>query len=62
MAVNPGLYAQLYAETQYTEASRYVRLQPDYGGYYSGVLYDLVNIIKLNTDPETAAKVSRKWF
>jgi hypothetical protein len=55
-AVNPGLYAQLYAETQYTEASRYVRIQPDYGGYYSGVLYDLVNIIKLNTDPETAAK------
>ena len=54
--VNPGLYAQLYSETQYTEASRYVRLQPDYGGYYSGVLYDLVNIIKLNTDPETAAK------
>src|SRR4030095_5656615 len=66
-AVNPGLYSQLYAETQYTEASRYVRLQPDFGGYYSGVtstgtyyfsggLYDLVNIIKLNTDPETAAK------
>ena len=54
--VNPGLYAQLYAETQYTEASRYVRNQPDFGGYYSGVLYDLVNIIKLNTDPETAAK------
>lgn len=54
--VNPGLYAQLYSETQYTEASRYVRNQPDFGGYYSGVLYDLVNIIKLNTDPETAAK------
>src|SRR5436190_1165129 len=54
--VNPGLYAQLYSETQYTEASRYARLQPDFGGYYSGGLYDLVNIIKLNTDPETAAK------
>jgi hypothetical protein len=54
--VNPGLYAQLYSETQYTEASRYVRIQPDYGGYYSGALYDLVNIIKLNTNPETAAK------
>ena len=65
--VNPGLYAQLYSETQYTEASRYARLQPDFGGYYSGItstgtyyfsggLYDLVNIIKLNTDPETAAK------
>lgn len=56
--VNPGLYAQLYSETQYTELSRYARNQPDYGGYYSGVLYDLVNIIKLNTDPETAAKVA----
>ena len=57
-AVNPGLYAQLYAETQYTEASRYARIQPDFGGYYSGVMYDLVNIIKLNTDPETAEKSS----
>ena len=56
--VNPGLYAQLYSETQYTELSRYSRNQPDYGGYYSGVLYDLVNIIKLNTDPETSAKQS----
>ncbi len=55
-AVNPGLYAQLYAETQYTEASRYVRIQPDFGGYYEGPLYDLVNIIKYNTDPETSLK------
>jgi len=60
--VNPGLYAQLYSETQYTEASRYVRIQPDFAGYYSGVnyfsggMYDLVNIIKLNKDPETAGK------
>ena len=54
--VNPGLYAQLYSETQYTELSRYSRNQPDYGGYYSGVLYDLVNIIKYNTDPGTAVK------
>ncbi|HTH21017.1 MAG TPA: SusD/RagB family nutrient-binding outer membrane lipoprotein, partial [Nitrososphaeraceae archaeon] len=57
-AVNPGLYAQLYSETQYTEASRYQRIQPDYGGYYAGPLYDLVNIIQLNTDPATATKVS----
>ena len=55
-AVNPGLYAQLYAETQYTEASRYVRIQPDYGPYYQDALYDLVNIIKYNTDPETSGK------
>ena len=57
-AVNPGLYAQLYSETQYTEASRYVRIQPDFGPYYSSQLYDLVNIIKLNTNPETAAKAA----
>jgi len=56
--VNPGLYAQLYSETQYTEASRYVRIQPDFGGYYSGVLYDLVNIIKINSDPETSGKAA----
>ena len=37
-AVNPGLYAQLYSETQYTEASSYVRVQPDFGAYYSGAL------------------------
>lgn len=55
-SVTPGLYAQLYSETQYTEASRYARLLVDFGGYYSGPLYDLVNIIKYNTNPETAAK------
>ncbi len=56
--VNPGLYAQLYSETQYTEASRYTRNAPDFGGYYSGVGYDLVNIIKINSNPETAAKAA----
>ena len=54
--VNPGLYAQLYSETQYPEISRYSRNQTEFGGYYSGVLYDLVNIIKYNTDPDKAAK------
>jgi hypothetical protein len=54
----PGLYSQLFSETQYTEASRYARLQPDFGGYYSGVLYDLVNIIKFNSNSETAGKAS----
>src|SRR4030095_3200580 len=56
--VNPGLYAQLYSETQYTEASRYTRNQPDFGGYYSGVLYDLVNIIKINSNPESSGKAA----
>lgn len=51
-----GLYAQHYAETQYTEASRYARQQLDFSGYYSGVLFDLQNIINFNTNnPEKAA-------
>lgn len=56
--VNPGLYAQLYSETQYTEISRYQRIQPDFGVYYAGPLYDLVSIIKYNSNPETAGKAS----
>jgi hypothetical protein len=51
-----GLYAQHYAETQYTEASRYARQQLDFSTYYSGVLYDLENIILYNgTNPTKAA-------
>lgn len=51
-----GLYSQLYAETQYTEASRYAKTQGDFGGYYSGVLYDCQNIINFNnSNPESAA-------
>ena len=57
-SVVPGLYAQLYAETQYTDASRYSKQQPDFGGYYSGVLYDMVNIIKYNSNSETAGKAA----
>ncbi|TAL48957.1 MAG: SusD/RagB family nutrient-binding outer membrane lipoprotein [Chitinophagaceae bacterium] len=55
-SVTGGLYSQLYSETQYTEASRYTRLQVDFGGYYSGVLEDLVNIIDYNSNSETAGK------
>lgn len=55
-SVTPGLYAQHYSETQYTEASRYARTQADFGGYYSGVLYDCQNIINFNgTNPEKAS-------
>ena len=56
--VNPGLYAQLYSKQRIPKHQDMQEIQPDYGGYYSGVLYDLVNIIKLNSDAETAAKVS----
>jgi hypothetical protein len=55
-SVTLGLYSQLYSETQYTEASRYARTQADFGGYYSGVLYDCQNIINYNAaNPEKAA-------
>ncbi len=55
-SATPGLYSQIYSETQYTEASRYARVQADFSGYYSGVLYDCQNIIKFNSDAETAPK------
>lgn len=44
-----GLYAQLFSETQYTDASLYSLPQLDFGGEYSGVLYDLQNIININS-------------
>jgi hypothetical protein len=51
-----GLYAQYFAETQYTDASRYAKTTFNWDGFYSGVLYDLENIIKYNRDfPEIAA-------
>jgi hypothetical protein len=49
-----GLYAQLFSETQYTEASRYAKPTFNFDGYYSGPLYDLQNIINYNTDAATA--------
>jgi hypothetical protein len=55
-STTPGLYAQQYSETQYTEASRYAKQQLDFSGYYSGVLFDLQNIINFNTaNPAKAA-------
>ena len=48
-----GLYAQYFSETQYTETSLYALPQLDFAGNYSGSLYDLQNIINLNTgEPE----------
>lgn len=51
-----GLYAQYFSETQYTEASRYAKPTFNFDGYYTGVLYDLQNIINYNSDPATAGK------
>ena len=48
-----NLYAQLMAETQYTEVSRYDTEALNFSGFYTGPLADLQQIINLNTDPET---------
>ena len=50
-----GIYAQFFAETQYTDISRYARTTTNFDGFYSGVIYDLQNIINYNADPATAS-------
>lgn len=50
-----GIYAQYFSETQYTDVSRYARTTINFDGFYSGVIYDLQNIINYNSDPATAA-------
>jgi hypothetical protein len=49
----PALYAQYFSETQYPEKSLYVANLATSMGTYSGILYDLQNIIKTNTDAAT---------
>ena len=49
-----GLYCQYFAETQYTEASRYAKPTSNWDGYYAGNLKDLQSIIEYNEDPATA--------
>lgn len=48
-----GLYAQQFSETQYTEVSLYALPRLDFDGIYAGPLYDLQNIININTDDAT---------
>lgn len=53
-----GIYAQYWAETQYTDVSLYNTPQLDFEANYFGPLYDLQNIINKNSDPSTAAAYS----
>jgi hypothetical protein len=46
-------YCQFVSETQYSDFSCYSNNLASPGGAYSGVIYDLENIIKNNTDAET---------
>ena len=54
----PGYYAQYFAETQYPSASLYDLPIGEFSGFYSAYLYDLQNIINLNTDEATKATVT----
>ncbi|HKK44608.1 MAG TPA: SusD/RagB family nutrient-binding outer membrane lipoprotein, partial [Balneolaceae bacterium] len=51
--VDGTLYTQYFAETYYTDASRYSSQHYDFGGWYSGPLEDLQTIIDLNSNPDT---------
>ncbi|MCA6078216.1 SusD/RagB family nutrient-binding outer membrane lipoprotein [Fulvivirga sedimenti] len=46
-------YVQYLANSQYTSADTYQTVEWSYGGWYSGPLMDLNQIIKLNTDEDT---------
>lgn len=48
-----GLYCQFFSETQYPDFSCYALNQASPMATYSGVLYDLQNMIIANTDPKT---------
>jgi len=50
--IRGSLYAQQWAETQYTDVSLYGNPQLDFGSYATSVM-DLQRIINLNTDPAT---------
>lgn len=54
-SVRPALFVQYVSETQYTDASLYSEPKLEYGGTYSGVMYDLQSIINRNSDAATAA-------
>jgi hypothetical protein len=55
----PGLYAQQFSETQYTETSLYALPQLEFDGSFAGGLMDLQNIININTDPGTKDNASK---
>lgn len=50
-----GLYCQYMSETQYTDASRYATPTINWDGIYAGDLYDLQNIINVNSNADTKA-------
>jgi len=63
-ALNGAQYAQYYAETQYPAVSLYSLPQYSFTGEYSGILYDLQNIINLapSKNMVTAATVLQQYI
>lgn len=57
-STRPSLYCQYISETQYTETSRYQIGAVDWSGELAGSIYDLQNIININSDPSTAASAA----
>lgn len=51
-SIRPALYVQHISETQYTEVSLYQEPKLDFGGTYSGPMYDLQSIIDRNSGPD----------
>lgn len=54
-----ALYSQMISETQYTEVSLYSLPKAEFDGIYAASLYDLQNIIAINTDPATKANATK---
>jgi len=64
-AVTGALYVQYFAETQYTEDSRYGTEQYDFTGWYSSPLNDLQAIINSATATNNykgAARIAKAYF
>jgi len=54
-AVDGGLFGQYYQQSQYPDVDLYPVTQPGFTGEYSGVLFDLQNIINLNVSKNMSA-------
>lgn len=54
-----GLYSQQLAETQYTEVSLYALPKLEFDGIYAASLYDLQNIINVNSNDATKAGATK---
>ncbi len=59
-----GLYAQYFSETQYTDVSLYALPQLAFAGEYTGILYDLQNIINTeqSNNMSAIAKILKQYI